>query len=622
MNTVPRFRLMAGLAALGLLLASCGREQAVQSAQPSSDGAADIAAAYGQCPDRSRYMGCAVPQATAGNGAVGNALLVEQYRRLAEGVHPVSTQPGRRVWSIVGIGLAAATVIEADQSLIVVDTGEDMQQARRHIAHVRRLSDKPVRAVIYSHWHYSEGTAAYEQAWPDAPLQVWGHESLHALKSRSIGALGLAMARRAWRHFGVDLPASGPDALLGVGIGNRFIDLADGPPESGYRPPNRPVRGDGETHVIDGVRLQFFNHASDSSDALVIWLPEVRVAVNNHVWNVLPNLYSLRGGRYRDPADWIAALDRILSLEPVALANVHGLPTVGERVVRERVIAQRDAMQFIHDQTVRWINRGLHVEDIVERVRLPAPLRLADVNRQNYGETAHHVRGVYHGLMGWFSEDAVEINPLPRAERARRIVAGFGGMAATRAMAEQALAAGEHQWAAELTAWMLLVQPDEADAARLQARALRAMAQATPAGSTRNFLLTQALHREGRLDMHRPSVDLIRVERLRATPPGTFVEALRYAVDPDVAGPDMVFGIRFTDTGDAFGLTLRNGVAVFSRGMPDDPDLALHTPRELWLRLLIGDVHPALALAGELDIGVGDLATLKAFFDRFDRVRR
>lgn len=573
---------------------------------------------YGACDGLSIYMGCPVELATADHGALGNALLVEQRARLMPAVYLVSDTPGRRVWSIVGMGMAGAAVIEGDGGLVVVDAGEDLHNAREHIAQIRVLSDKPVVAVIFSHWHYTDGAGAYEEAWPGQPIQFWGHESLHELKTGSIGALGPAIARRAWRHFGVDLPHEGADAVISVGIGNEFIDLRKGIPEQAYRKPTRTVRGDGDEHEIAGLRFQFFNYESDTSDSLVIWMPETRVVVNNHIWNVLANLYTLRGTTFRRPDQWIGSVDRILALQPEALVNVHGLPIIGAERIQRAAIQYRDAMQFIYDQTVRGINRGMHVEDIVESLRLPDELRLASVNRPNYGELAHHVRGVYYGLMGWFAEDAVEINPLPRRERAARIVAGFGGADATRSMAAAALEDRQYQWAAELTGWLLLVDPEDVTARQLQADALRALGQVTPAGSSRNFYLTQALDREGKLNMRRPSIRLVNSGRLLAAPPGTYVDALRYAYDPAVSRDPLVFGIRFTDLDLSYGLTLRNGVVLFSEGMPERPDLAIELPRPLWAQLLTGEVSPPAALAGDLAITTGSPADLNAFFARFD----
>lgn len=573
---------------------------------------------YGDCTEHAIYMGCDVQIDTAANGAIGNMSLIQQRQRLAPAVHTVIDKPGEHVWSLVGWGLANATVIETDEGLIVVDTGEDVDNAQQHIEQIRQLSDKPVKAIIYTHWHYAEGTKAYQKAWPDTDIEIWGHEDLHRLKTEQDSSLAPAMLRRLWRHFGLDLPQAGPDSMIVAGVGRNFLDLSHGLPESGYVRPEQLVSGEGESHKIAGATVKFFNHAADTTDTLLLWMPERDLVVNNHLTGVLTNLYSLRGGRFRDPSEWIAGLDHIRQLRPGFIANTHGLPLRGEKEVYRAATYTRDAIQFIYDHTIQGINKGLHVEAIVESLRLPEPLREASVNRPNYGEFAHHIRGIYYGLEGWFAEDAVEINPLPRRERAQRVIEGFGGVEATQEMAVEALDDQAFQWAAELTQWLLLDNPDNNAAKEMQAKALRAMGQRTPAATSRHFYLTQALHQEGQIDMFKPSLigELFTSERFAATPPGSLVRSLRFNLQPDADTNEFVFAVRFTDLNKTFGLRLRNGIGEFVSEMPDSPDLLLESPRRLWLQVMSGEVEFEEALRDEMKIAVGGEEEVMDFLSR------
>jgi hypothetical protein len=128
----------------------------------------------------------------------------------------------------------------------------------------------------------------------------------------------------------------------------------------------------------------------------------------------------------------------------------------------------------------------------------------------------------------------------------------------------------------------------------------------------------EALHREGKLNMQRPSIRMVNSGRLLAAPPGTYVDALRYAYNPAVSQEPLVFGIRFTDLDLSYGLTLRNGVVLFGEGTPERPDLAIELPRPLWAQLLTGEISPPAAVAGDLAITTGSPADLNAFFARFD----
>ena len=103
----------------------------------------------------------------------------------------------------------------------------------------------------------------------------------------------------------------------------------------------------------------------------------------------------------------------------------------------------RDAIQFVHDQTVRLMNKGLAPREIAARVKLPPHLATHPYLIEYYGTvewsgTGCHtsarvtgtpctVRAVYHGYLGWFSGRPAELHPLPVAEEARLLVQLAGG---------------------------------------------------------------------------------------------------------------------------------------------------------------------------------------------------
>lgn len=64
------------------------------------------------------------------------------------------------------------TIIEQDDSLVLVDSGNTRGTGERVVEAVRRLSDKPVSAVIVTHWHNDHplGLSAIIEAWPDVQI--------------------------------------------------------------------------------------------------------------------------------------------------------------------------------------------------------------------------------------------------------------------------------------------------------------------------------------------------------------------------------------------------------------------------------------------------------------------
>ncbi|WP_228704423.1 alkyl sulfatase dimerization domain-containing protein [Marinobacter antarcticus] len=91
------------------------------------------------------------------------------------------------------------------------------------------------------------------------------------------------------------------------------------------------------------------------------------------------------------------------------------------------MVKQRDTYKFIHDQSVRLMNRGFTPNEIAENVKLPAALNEDFHNQGYYGTVSHNAKAAYQNYMGWFTANPAKLNPLPEAEVAKRYVEMMGG---------------------------------------------------------------------------------------------------------------------------------------------------------------------------------------------------
>jgi len=115
------------------------------------------------------------------------------------------------------------------------------------------------------------------------------------------------------------------------------------------------------------------HHApSDADDSVTFWFPELGTCVQNLVWPTLFNVFAIRGEEYRDPQVLLAGIDHILSLGAAHLVGAHGPPISGAAEIAARVTRYRDSIQFLWDQTVRGLNRGLTADALAHLVKLPA----------------------------------------------------------------------------------------------------------------------------------------------------------------------------------------------------------------------------------------------------------
>lgn len=549
----------------------------------------------------SPYMGGPADTAVGPRGEIASASLIAHSRTFDTRTEAVTDG----VFTSIGHSLANATAVEGDSGLIVVDTGDCVQQAARQHADFRRVTDRPVHALVYSHNHYALGARHYVPAGRDGELPVYAHERVHPNLAAQLSDIGPFLVRRACIQFGLFLPSEGPDAMPNHGIGPFLYDLDSYTPVTGYVRPTHTV-ADGEETVIDGVRFTFFDAPSDTDDTLLMWLPDKDLVVNNVAWPSFFNLYTLRGSEFRNPQDVLRGLDLIRELRPEHLVGVHGAPLHGAAEIRRLVTGYRDAIQFLYDQTVRGINRGLDPDQLVQAVRLPDELAANPLAQEFYGEIPFYVRQIYNGLVGWFGTDTAELHPVPGPEQGRRLVALMGGERAVEKETRAALADHELSWAAQLATYLLHVAPDNVSYRQLKADALRALGQVSTASNTRAWLLTQARELEGHVDTSRPPVRLVNVNQVLQAPPQTYVNALRYRLDPArAAGVDEVLAVRFTDLGQGFGLHIRHGIAEFLDHEPADRTCGVALTFDTWARCIAGetDLDAALRAGSALPLG-------------------
>jgi len=390
---------------------------------------------------------------------------LEHLERIAPRFYTV----GDRAWCVVGNGLSNQTFVEGPDGIIAIDSGDCNEEMAAAITQLRTVTDRPIVACIYTHFHYVDGTRAIleEGHIGSDELPIWGHERIAANRLRFGGEVAGRSRRGLVHQFGMLLPTEGPDALLHVGLGLYFSNPEHRPSTRGHLPVTNAV-GDSLSTTIAGLAVEMTHAPSDADDSMTIWFPELGLCVNNIVWPVLFNVFAIRGEEYRDPRTLLTGLDHVASLGAEHLVCTHGPPMSGTDLISGEVENYRDSIQFLWDQTVRGANNGLTADELAETVQLPSEFAESPIARQFYGLAEHHVRQIHGGLFGWFDDDPLHLAPLPRAERALRLIEGFGGAAEVARQCDAALAEEDLRWALELASWLLAAEPSSEEAVKVQ----------------------------------------------------------------------------------------------------------------------------------------------------------
>lgn len=514
------------------------------------------------------------------------------------------------VYVAVGFGLANSILIEGDDCSVVVDVMASVESARAVKAAFDEVSKKPIRALIYTHNHPDHvfGGPGFVPA--DQPIDVYAHETTSELIDRLVSVLRPIIERRSDRMFGTYLPADGPDRIVNSGIGP-FLEGAHGGGTPGLIRPNKTFRDQLEVTVC-GTKLQLVHAPGETDDQIFVWLPERKTLLpGDNVYKAFPNLYTIRGTSYRDVAGWVRSLDRMRALQPEHLVPSHTRPLSGAAEIDGVLTAYRDAIQFVYDQTIRGMNRGLTPDELVQTVKLPPHLASHPYLQELYGTVEWSVRSIFAGTLGWFDGDTATLSPEPPAERAAGYVALAGGPEPMLAAARKAMADGRPRWAAELATHLLRVEPSSAPAKRVKADALRALGHASVSPNGRNFYLTQALELEGKVQVvSKPPTENLRAF-IQSIPIRNLIGAMPSFLDAaGAADVDAQLGFRFTDTPETFTLHVRHGVAEFRAEAPPPDAIVLVTEATVWREILSGLRGAPLAFASgavKVEGGVGQV---------------
>jgi alkyl sulfatase BDS1-like metallo-beta-lactamase superfamily hydrolase len=571
------------------------------------------------------------------------AQLAAHARRMRQRIY----RAGERVYCAVGYALANVIIVRCEQALVVLDTTESHQSAAQILqdfrAAVPEVADWPVAALVYTHNHsdHINGARAFvnEEDVQAGRTQIIAHATLMRSVSDNASVVAPILATRSAYSFGALLPP-GPKGSVSAGIGPRIINSS-----VSFLPPT--LTFDDELDItLAGVRFEFRHAPSETDDEIVVWLPDEDTLLSAEViqGECLANVHTIRGTRYRDPLQWVDTIDVLRARharQPVQwMVPAHGRPVGGQDSITELLTAYRDAIAFIHDQAVRFINHGATPDELADWLpALPPHLARHAWLGEYYGTVKHSVRQVFSGLLGWFDGDPATLDPLPPRARAQRWIALAGGREAllrdieaceVRALAPETQrhdALDEYRWIAELAGQLLRVDPADAQALQAKARALRQLGLATLNTNWRHWYLSSALELEGRFAQVPFKGNGLAVRDIwMAIEPRQLLRNLGVRLQAErCLDLHMQLTLDFTDRRLCAVLELRRGVLQIALDAPatrsDMPSLRLLTTWPIWLRqMALGwpDLRQQLAQE-EVVLTEGSPDQLLAFIDCFEK---
>ena len=373
-------------------------------------------------------------------------------------------------------GLSNCFLLTTPEGRILINTGMGFE-APVHKANFDSVSTDPLRYIILTQGHVDhvggvdflreEGTEVIAQA-GNAEHQAYDARLARFRASRSAFAFkdsNREAVRRIMEEFGPPPPQAVPTPT--ITFEDRFAF----------------ERG--------GLRVELIAvPGGETNDSLVVWLPDHEICFPGNLFSCLfghfPNLVTIRGDRYREALVVASAVERVLELDPKLLLVGHHQPIEGRGLIREELERLRDAILYVHDETVKGMNDGKDVHTLMREIRLPPELEVGE----GYGKVSWSVRAIWESYAGWFHhESTTELYSVPPRAIHGDLIELAGGTPAIVERARARFAAGEPIEAIHLLD-VLLSRPEvDASALELAIEVHRALA-----AESMNFWLSAWLH--------------------------------------------------------------------------------------------------------------------------------
>jgi alkyl sulfatase BDS1-like metallo-beta-lactamase superfamily hydrolase len=194
---------------------------------------------------------------------------------------------------------------------------------------------------------------------------------------------------------------------------------------------------------VDGLRMELIAAVGETTDCLVVWLPERRVALVSNLFGPLfphfPNLNTIRGDKYRFVEPQLATNRMVRELQPEVLITGRHEPIRGAELIDACLERLYGAVDYVHRRALEGFNAGVDVSTLMREIQLPPELRVG----QGYGKVSWGVRTLWESYIGWFRlQSTTELYPDSSAAALAELLEVVGTDTAI-ARAQGALASGD-----------------------------------------------------------------------------------------------------------------------------------------------------------------------------------
>lgn len=281
-----------------------------------------------------------------------------KFEKIADGVY----------YATGGFGSNNVVIIN-DADVLIVDTGTTPAAARAFVADIKMLTNKPIRFVVNTHWHFdhTDGNSIFG---PDVQIiannyvrtAITTFDVLHRepyltsqgnavpLQIESLGEQ-VAVERDPGRKAQLQQQLYAAQQVL-----VQLKDIRPTPPNVTYSDKLILHRGGRE------IDLLFLGRGHTAGDT-VVWLPNERIVCSG---DLMESRIAYMGDGYFD--EWVATLDKLKNLDFAVDLPGHGVPFSDKNMIAEFQSYLKDLVAQVSALKARGVLPG----EAAQRVNLTA----------------------------------------------------------------------------------------------------------------------------------------------------------------------------------------------------------------------------------------------------------
>ncbi|HZP48317.1 MAG TPA: MBL fold metallo-hydrolase [Vicinamibacterales bacterium] len=310
------------------------------------------------------------------------------------------------------VGLDGNSIaITSRDGVLVFDTNGTPAAAAAVLGQIRSITDRPVRYVVNSHWHWDHwyGTESYVRAFPD--VRVVAHEKTRELMAGPAIEFNRPGLERDLPGYvaGVEQRAATDASLKALAAEDRFfLDQKRG---ARLVVPNLTFTGAltidlGERHI----EVLNYGRGVTPGDAFV-YLPRERVLL---LGDLIVNPITFALACY--PSEWVQVLERIDRLDAEVIVTGHGAPLHDKALLHATLDVFRTLLREGKAAKARGLSADQAKEAILPGLREPMTRITNDDPRLNADFKVQlvdwYLHRVYDELDGALTD---AIAPVPRS---------------------------------------------------------------------------------------------------------------------------------------------------------------------------------------------------------------